>query len=335
MKIQKAIVIILLWSASHTVLGDTKINGVSFVASRDKAVPENVIPVVELNANFAAVMPFGFVRDLGSPEVRFNTDRQWYGETIEGAQQYIELLQKSDIKIMIKPQIWIWRGDYTGHLKMASEEHWRELEVSYRQFILAFAGLAEEVNAEIFCIGTELEMFIKERPEFWEKLIKDVKTRYTGKLTYAANWDEYPRVPFWQELDYIGVDAYFPIAEQKTPSVAEAKEGWQTWKTKLQSFSESNARPILFTEFGYRSIDHAGREPWQSDRTIIEANLQAQSNLTEALFSEFWRETWFAGGFVWKWFLDHKSSGGVNDNRFTPQNKPVEDVIRQQYLADE
>ena len=39
---------------------DEKINGVSFVGSRDKISQANVAPVVKVNANYAAIMPFGF-----------------------------------------------------------------------------------------------------------------------------------------------------------------------------------------------------------------------------------------------------------------------------------
>ena len=44
-----------------------------------------------------------------------------------------------------------------------------------------------------------------------------------------------------------------------------------------------------------------------------------------------WQEPWFAGGFLWKWFINHPVSGGPLDNRFTPQNKPAQQVIRQYY----
>ena len=58
---------------------------------------------------------------------------------------------------------------------------------------------------------------------------------------------------------------------------------------------------------------------------------RAARNATQALFETFWKEPWFAGGFVWKWFHNHAESGGKKDNQFTPQNKPVEAVIRDYY----
>jgi len=311
-----------------------KINGVSFVASRIEVQQEHIDPLLNINANYSAIMPFGFIKTLENPEIVFNTDRQWFGETKAGAKQYIEILHKNNIKVMIKPQIWIWRGEFTGYLKMASEEDWIALESSYKNFILTFAELAQESEVEIFCIGTELEQFIVHRPLYWNSLIKEIKSIYKGKLTYAANWDEYKRVPFWKDMDYIGVDGYFPVSNNKTPSIEDARLGWKQWKSEMKSISELENKKILFTEYGYRSINFTGKEPWKSDHDSTNVNHQAQINTTKALYDELWSEDWFAGGFLWKWFVNHAEVGGIEDNFYTPQNKPVEAIIKENYLKN-
>lgn len=311
----------------------SKINGVSFVASREPVNDVHVNPVVNVNANFAAVMPFGFIKDLKHPEIVFNTDRQWFGETKVGAKQYIEALQKKNIKIMLKPQIWVSRGEYTGFIEMDTEEDWKMLEDSYAKFILEFAEVAETEKVDIFCIGTELEKFVQNRPEYWDKLIQEIKSIYKGKLTYAANWDEFKRTPFWSELDYIGIDAYFPVSDSKTPTVAECLEGWKQHSNVIKELSYKHNKPILFTEFGYRSVDHTGKEPWKSDHEMNSVNLEAQTNATKALFEEFWKEDWFAGGFIWKWFHKHDKVGGHENSQFTPQNKPVEILIKEHFAS--
>ncbi len=308
-----------------------KINGVSFVASREKVAQKHVEQLLQVHANHAAVMPFGFIRDINSPDIVHNTDRQWFGETKSGAKQYVELLQKNGIEIMLKPQIWIWKGAFTGTLKMNSEAHWKQLEASYDDFILTYARLAEESRVPILCIGTELEQFVTNRPDYWKGLIKRIRGVYNGKLTYAANWDEYTRTTFWEDLDFIGIDAYFPLSDEKTPSVEQLKEGWQPWKEKIATLSKSKEKPVLFTEFGYRSMDFTAKKPWLVDRNDESVNLEAQVNAKKAIFSEFWTEDWFAGGYVWKWFINHEKSGGDKDNRFTPQNKPAQQVISDVY----
>ncbi|MBT8321443.1 MAG: glycoside hydrolase [Eudoraea sp.] len=322
------IVLLQLSCSSQQV---AKINGVSFVASRDRVRQEHIQPIKELYADHAAVMPFGFLRDLSSPNIIYNTDRQWFGETKVGAKQYIELLHKNKVKVMLKPQIWIWRGVFTGGLKMESEEAWKELEDSYEQFILTYAALAEETHAEIFCIGTELEQFVKHRPDFWTQLIQKIRTTYKGQLTYAANWDEYVRTPFWASLDFIGIDAYFPLSEEKTPTVETLTTAWKPWKEKIAVISKNVERPVLFTEFGYRSMNYTAKKPWLVDRNEEVVNLIGQVNAKKAIFEAFWDEDWFAGGFVWKWFINHDTAGGLGDNRFTPQNKPAEDIIKTFY----
>lgn len=308
-----------------------KINGVSYVASGSAIDSTNVTPVVKVYANYAAIMPFGFIRNLEHPNIMHNTDRQWFGETRAGAKQYIEELRKKNIKVMIKPQIWVWRGEFTGNIMMTTEENWEALEDSYENFILEYTELAEEVNSEILCIGTELELFIKYRPEYWSQLIDKIRAIYKGKLTYAANWDEFRRTPFWDQLDYIGVDAYFPVSDKQTPTFEDCMEGWKKHKPIITKMSKDYDRPILFTEYGYRSVDYSGKEPWVSDRSMNQVNLEAQVNTTKALYETFWNEDWFAGGFIWKWFNQDDEVGGEDNFMFTPQNKPVENVIKSYY----
>ena len=114
----------------------SKINGVSYVASGDPTTQKQVNYVKDVHANYAAVMPFAFVRSLETPVLNFNHERQWYGERVQGVTQYTEMLQQNDIQVMLKPQIWVWNGEFTGYLKMTSEEDWNTFETSYKEFIL-------------------------------------------------------------------------------------------------------------------------------------------------------------------------------------------------------
>lgn len=310
---------------------NSKINGISFVASPSKINETHIAPLKKVSANFVALMPFAFVKDTASPKVIYNAKRQWFGETKEGLVQYATELKKSKIKVMVKPQIWVGRGQYTGFIKMNSEEDWKAFETSYGNYILHFAKTAETINADIFCIGTELEKFVKNRPEYWRNLILKIKKVYRGKLTYAANWDEFKRVQFWNELDFIGVDAYFPLTDKKSPTVQDFEAGWKPHKTEIKRIHQTYNKPVLFTEFGYRSIDFTGKEPWQSNRVEGSINLDAQKDGLQAIYNEFWKEDWFAGGFLWKWFHNHNEVGGTNNNRFTPQNKPAQELLKELY----
>ncbi|WP_298545387.1 glycoside hydrolase [uncultured Aquimarina sp.] len=313
---------------------ESKVNGISFVASPKEINETNIDPVVKVNANWAAVMPFGFVKNLKEPSVVFNIERQWWGERADGAKKTIELLHQKRIKVMMKPQIWVWKGEFTGNISMDSEEDWRSFENSYEDFIMLYARLSEEMKVPILCIGTELHTFVQKRPEYWSQLIKKIRSVYKGKLTYAENWDQFANAPFWDQLDYIGVDAYFPVSDSKTPTVEELRDGWQQHKSKIKMLQSSIGKPVLFTEYGYRSVHYTGKKPWDSERTNGDIDLIAQNNALTALYEEFWEEPWFAGGFLWKWYHNHDEVGGEDNNRFTIQNKPAEKLIQSLYKDD-
>ena len=307
-----------------------KINGLNLVSENRALDTAEVNPMLNVGANYCAVIPFGFMSDAEDPNLSYDTKWQWYGERKEGTIDAIQKLKEKGMKVMLKPQIWVGHGIFTGRIEMKKKKHWKEFEKNYRKFILDFAELAENEGVEILCIGTELKRFTTNRVEYWEKLIGQIRDVYSGELTYASNWDEVDDISFWDDLDFIGVDAYFPISNSENASLDDLKNGWRIHENLLDSLSSQNELPILFTEYGYRSIPNCANEPWNSSNdTVIDH--QAQVNALKALYEVMWNKPNFAGGFLWKWYPDHSKAGGVHDNRFTVQNKAAEEVVRENY----
>lgn len=303
-------------------------NGVNLVAISSPIDSSNITPIVNLHANSVAIIPFGFIRS-GQANVEYNLKWQWHGEKKIGAIEQIKLAHKQHLKVLLKPHIWV-HDSWVGDLEFSNETDWKIFEKTYLEFILDYALLADSMNVEAFCLGVELKK-ITSRLSFWNSFIDSVRNVYKGKITYAANWDNYDKVDFWNKLDYIGVDAYFPLSEKKTPTVQEFSDGWQNHLVDLKKKSTELNKPVIFTEFGFRSMDYNGKEPWYTGGSSTN-NLLAQNNAYQAIFQEVWSQDWFAGGFLWKWYPNHSNAGGKENNRFTPQNKPVEKRIRTQYL---
>ncbi len=307
-----------------------KINGISFVASNKPITETSIQPVLEVHANWVTLMPYGFMKTEHDSTIVFNSKRQWINERKEGIEKTGKLFQQKKVKIMLKPQIWIPNGGFTGRISMHSDSQWKSLEQSYEKFILFYAKIAQDNNFELLCIGTEMNSFAVARPKFWNQLITKVKLVYFGNITYAENWDSYQKVPFISRLDYIGIDAYFPLDKSKTPSVKSMELAWQPIKKILYQLSKKYNKKILFTEYGYQSKDFVAFEPWDhsKSRTI---NMKGQENALTAIFNQFWNEKWFAGGFLWKWYDNHDTAGGISDSDYTVQNKPSEKIVRKQY----
>jgi hypothetical protein len=307
-----------------------KMNGMSMVSINGEIDSTNVAPLKELNVNWAATIPFAFMPSHTSPELSFDLDWQWKGERIEGTRNYIRELHAQNIAVMVKPQIWIGHGTYTGKILMNSEDDWLVLEENYSKYILAFAELAQEENVEMLCIGTELKHFVEERSEFWVGLITELREIYSGKLTYAANWDDYSNVPFWSDVDYIGVDAYFPIVKNETSSLSKLEAGWKSHKAKMDTISEHFGRPIVFTEYGYRSVSNCAVKPWDYSEEG-EQDEKAQQIALKALYNVFWEDENYIGGFLWKWYPNHQDAGGPKNKMFTVQNKQAEKTVKEVY----
>lgn len=307
----------------------TTINGVSFTGPVNEITGNELDPIININSNFIAIMPFGF-GNFGETDLRYNLEWQWWGEKDKGIIKCTEYAKARNLKVLLKPHIWFSHGTYTGDFELNSEEEWQEWESNYTAYILHYAQMADSLEIEIYAIGVEMKMFIHHRPAYWSSLIDSVRQVYSGTLTYAANWDNYKNVPFWNQLDLIGIDAYFPLSDQKTPEVNELLNTWIEHYNVMHDFSLSKDKKVIFTEYGYKSIDYATFEPWNPDNSGA-VNLQAQLNAYEALFQKFWKEDWFEGGFLWKWYDDHESAGGYDNKNYTPQNKPVENIISNQY----
>lgn len=286
-----------------------------------------VDPVRKMNADWVAVLPYGFSQ-ASSPEVRYNLSRQWWGERMEGMTEIIRHAKGKGLKVMLKPMVWI-SGSWPGAYQMDSEENWKAWEASYRKFILETASIAQNEGVDMFCIGTEFKLAVVERKAFWEKLIVEVRKVYQGPLTYAANWDNIMNVPFWQKMDYIGVDAYFPLSPASTPEVKMLKRQWLGPARDIELLHKAFRKPILFTEFGYRSTDACTWQQWEIQNIPYhkQVNLQSQLNAYQAFFESFWDKDWFAGVFLWQWYTNHEQAGGLKNSDYTPQNKPAEKLI--------
>ena len=134
-----------------------------------------------------------------------------------------------------------------------------------------------------------------------------------------------------------------PLVDKEDPPLEEIRAGWKKPIRELAAFSAKHDKPILFTEVGYKSTKDSGIEPWTWPERRMDSNsrsqiysAETQANLYQALFLEVWDEPWLAGFHFWKWYPQKPKLNTANNSTnidFTPQNKPVEDLIRAQYSA--
>ena len=309
---------------------DNKINGVNFVAPMNEIGIQNLTSLNRINANWIAVIPYAYTPKDESAVYFYHEHPHWWGEGVEGAMATIVMAKKLGIKVMLKPQVWVIGDGWPGEFEATSEEDWKKWEIDYSNYILTYAKLCDSLEVDLLCIGTEYRQAVIKRSAFWTHLIKEVRKYYSGKLTYAANWDNYENVDFWNEVDFIGIDAYFPLSPDKTPSVHDLMQSWSEQSEQLEDFCNTYKMKAIFTEYGYQSCDYSAYKQWEN-KGNNEVNLLAQQNAYEALYRSIWNQEWMLGGFLWKWHAHDDKAGGSENDRFTPQNKPAEKIIQQYY----
>lgn len=307
---------------------ESKVNGVSLVSPHQPVDAAEIVTVKRINSNWVAIIPYGFSIQ-NEPEIFYNTRRQWWGERTEGVASLIKMAKANNLKVMLKPHVWL-RQKWIGDFDLDSEEKWQKWQQEYTTYVMTFARLADSMQVELFCMGTEYKIATARCPDYWTELISKIRKNYKGPLTYAANWDNFQNIPFWDQLDYIGIDAYFPLVQLPDPSAGEIRKAWVPVRERIQAFSFKYNKPILFTEYGYQSADGATGKPWEVRKGAGGPNLELQARAYDCLFYMFWGEHWFAGGFLWKWHLQ-QGAGGLQNQDFTPQGKPAEQIIANWY----
>ena len=324
---------VIVFIGLHTeLLGQTfEIRGLTMVAPPKKIDMGPIYRMKQTNANWVALVPYGFQRQ-GQSGIRFNLTGQWWGENVEGIKATIDLAHCGGMKVMLKPQIYI-HGAWTGDIDFKNEEDWVIWEKDYTAYIMEYVKVASDHDVELFCLGTELKMPLKRRKKYFEELISSIRKVYKGKLTYAANWDDYDKTDIWNLLDIIGVNAYHPLSQEATPTTEALEKEWRQYMAKMARFSNRTKRKIIFTEYGYLSIDGCAWKPWEMQGSLQKYNVNqdAQANAFESLYTCFSRQSWWAGGFIWKWFPNGMGHEGQPSKDFSPQDKKAEFVVEQWY----
>ena len=215
---------------------------------------------------------------------------------------------------------------------METERDWRRWFDDYERFILHYAGLAAAEEVELFCVGVELAGTSLQREADWRRLVARVRQRYPGPLVYAANWwEEYDRIRFWDALDYIGVNAFFPLSQAPDPSLEELRRSARSVATEIALLHQLTGKPVIFTEIGYKSVRGTSARPWEWHRRLEPTiDMEVQSRCYQAVLETFWNEPWFYGMYWWKWYSDLER-GGSRHSGFTPRRKPAEKLLADWY----
>jgi hypothetical protein len=247
------------------------------------------------------------------------------------------------MKVMIKILMSVRDSDVFGgiNLNPLDPDQWFE---SYTSNLLHFAQLSEQYGVSALAVATELPIMTAKYPDRWSKLISQVREEYSGIVTYASLIIEFFKIPFWQELDWIGIDAYFPLnsTSDVTPSLNEMTDRatffYGRVQARLHGMNLAN-KTVIFTESGVPSYTGSIATPWLDfeDCSTVQSNNTAQASAFQAVFTAIARANFINGIFVYHVDLpknqDYVGTSGWSCG-FTFRNKPAYKIIASEFNSN-
>ncbi len=320
--------------------------------------PRSIQKIRETGNNWISILVTWYQADEKAATIYQDANRTPSDAAVEKA---IADARNQGLKISLKPHIDLDNGNWRAGIGAKDYVSDADFDAfftawfaSYRTFIHHYADMARKHNVEMLVIGTEYNS-IMERDNgktmpFWIAYIDDIRKAYPGILTYAADWSEWKDASapgqkmfwkdFWHALDYIGIDAYYPLSPADTATPDALIQGWQEPLAILEQISAVYGRPVIFTEIGYKSMEKCYLSPgdYQLDYPVSE---ECQRDCFQAAYRALAGKDWLAGLFWWGWkpFLRSDMANPENPSwvtdkyndylkDYTPEGKLAETILR-------
>lgn len=265
-----------------------------------------------------------------STDVRNGVDTPTDAALREGVQYLQDQGFRVTLKILLQPDDGTWRA-------MINPYNRQEWFANYERKLLEYARVAEELGVYQYSIGTEMLSMTTPATDSmntarWESMIDKIRNVYSGKVIYGAQHgyiylndfgksvNELEGIDFWDKLDYIGLSAYYPMSNERQPSVESLMQRWQEIEQQdILPVQQRWGKQVLLAEVGYKSMDYTFVSPgeWQRSGAYNETN---QANGYQALLQFFSNKDYFAGVHFWDW-KSNPYAGGYGDIDYTIQGK--------------
>jgi len=286
-------------------------------------------------AGWVAITPFGRVADLSGTGVDLTFEAPFEDNRRDVARA-IRMAHERGLSVMLVPHLWVESGGWRALVDPKTDEGWARWTKSYGDFVTTWARVAEQEHAEIFSAGVELRSWVTSgRAPSFVDLVRQLRAVYHGLITYSANWDDVDDTVVLGELDLIGINAFYPLADRDGATDEELLAGGERVRAKVHRLAETWRKPVLFTEIGYTTRPNPAIKPWEwpDSMSAVRVDEHAQAAAYRALIRPLLDEPDFAGFFVWRLYSDLDDVSQEAEWGFSPYGKLAEQVVRDAFAA--
>jgi hypothetical protein len=281
-------------------------------------------------ANWVSLTPFGRVGSLAGLgvdptfEAPHRENRAALGRAIDDA-------HARGLRVLVVPHLWVESGDWRALVAPPTQAGWDAWAKSYARYVESWAEVAEAHHADMLAVGVELRSWVTtERVRSFRDVIARVRKKYSGLLTYSANWDDAADTLVWNDVDLIGINGFYPLADGPGAGLASMTQRAAGIAREVAALGERHGKPVYFAEMGYTTRPDPAWKPWEwpEDLGRPAVDEAAQALATEALLGPFVAEPRFAGFFVWRVYADPNDVSQEPAFGFSPRGKRAERVLR-------
>jgi len=153
------------------------------------------------------------------------------------------------------------------------DEYLRAQEVSDRSWTQYVTGASEAEGVRLGDLNARRETY----DGHWRALIGDIRDVYSGPLSYAANFDQFQEVGFWDALDVVGVNAYFPLSLRGLAGKRLEEAMTSNWLNVASELNDLARRsggpgrilPVMFFELGWTRKAASTVRPFSYQRVEV------------------------------------------------------------------
>jgi hypothetical protein len=288
-----------------------------------------------MGATWVSLTPFGRVASLSPSGVEMSFEAP-FAQNRADVLRAIEQAHGAGLRVLLVPHIWVETYAWRALIDPGDDAGWARYAASYACFASEWARVAEEGGADMFSIGVEQRSWVTSaRAPLYQGVLRSVRAVYHGPLTYSANWDDVDDTVILGELDVIGINAFYPLAEREGARLPALLEGGRRVAEKVRALAARWGKPILFTEIGYKTVPDPAVKPWIWPEDIKDVKLDelAQAEAYAGLLAPLVDEPSFLGFFVWRLYADPDDTSQEPEFGFSPRGKRAELVMRDAFTT--
>ena len=229
------------------------------------------------------------------------------------------------LRVCLKPTVNVTDGTWRAHIgffdqDVPGEPTWDEWFDAYDEYILHHARLAQEIGADLFCMGCEM-VRADAREDRWRSLAARVREVYTGPVTYNCDKYQEDRVSWWDAVDIVSASGYYPTGT------------WPEHLARIAPVAQRHGGEFLFIEAGCPSRDTSPARP--NDWNMVGVpDEHAQAAYLDEMLTATLGTPWVRGVALWDWPADlYPAAEGPANDDYCMYGKAGAAVVRRHFSA--